>query len=442
MKKFVEFMQKHLAPFGAKVANQRHLQAISGGLALLIPLTLIGAIFNIISTPPLTAELASKAGIFSGLMNGWIDLANNYGEILKIPYNMTFNLFGLVASFTIAYKLSSHYKMAAVLNGIVSMCLFFMVAGPMTTGILSSGSKAVSVIPTGNLGTAGLFTAMLIAIVTVEITRFTSKKGFKITLPDSVPPTVAQSFSIVIPLFINIILVFGINIALLKNTGYDLVTGVTKVLSPGLEGVNTPLGMALLTGFGMFLWFFGIHGMALVYPLIMPISMQMITLNAELVAAGGQAIYYPVHAFGFAVVGGSGATLGLVLLMLRSKSQQLKAVAKVGIVPSLFSINEPIIFGTPLMLNPTMLIPFVLAPVVSVLLGCFAGNLGLIGGYHIYLKAYLPNGFTALIQSMDYRNFIFCWIVVIVSLIIYYPFFKVYEKQLVDQEQEQLANLK
>lgn len=442
MKKFVEFMQAKLAPFGAKIANQRHLQAISGGLALLVPLTLVGAIFNIISTQPLSIELAEQSGIFSGFLKGWISLATNYGDVLKVPYNMTMNLFGLLASFTIAYRLSTSYKMSAVLNGLVSFCLFFMVAGPMTTGVLSSTlatgkDTATSIIPTSGLGTAGLFTAMLVAIISVEITRLCNNKGIKISFPDSVPPIVAQSFSTVIPLLINIIVIYGSNVLLLKTTGLNLVTGLTKVLSPGLQGVNTPLGMSFLVGFGMFLWFFGIHGMAIVYPIIMPLSMQLITENAEIVAAGGTAIYHPVHAFGLALIGGSGATLGLAFLMLKSKSVQMKVLAKASLIPALFSINEPIIFGAPLMLNPIMLIPFVFAPIVNVLLGILAGNLGLIGGYQVYVKAYLPNGFSAFLSTLDIRNFIICWILVIVSALIYYPFFKVYEKQLLDQENAQ-----
>lgn len=444
LKRFVEIMQSKLAPFGAKVANQRHLQAISGGLAAMVPLTLIGAIFNIISTPPVTAEIAEHAWIFSGLLKGWINLASSYGDILKVPYNMTMNLFGLLVSFTIAYKLAASYKMSALSNGIISLCIFFMVAAPMTTGVLSStlaagGDTATSIIPAGNLGTAGIFGAMIIAILTVEITRFSDRKGLKLTLPDAVPPSVAQAFSSIIPLVINIIIVFGFNILLLQTTGFDLINGITKVLSPGLEGVNTPWGMALLISFGMFLWFFGIHGMALVYPLIMPLSIQLITQNAELVAAGQAPVYHAVHTFGFALIGGSGSLFGMVLLMMRSKSQQLKVVGKAGFIPSLFGINEPIIFGTPVMLNPLMLIPLIVAPVLCATLGYVVGSLGWIDGSYIYLKAYLPIGVGNAIQAMSIKNFIFQWLLVPVSIMVWYPFFKAYEKQLLDEEQKNLA---
>lgn len=444
LKRFVEIMQSKLAPFGAKVANQRHLQAISGGLAAMVPLTLIGAIFNIISTPPVTAEIAEHAWIFSGLLKGWINLASNYGDILRIPYNMTMNLFGLLVAFTIAYKLAASYKMVALSNGIISLCIFFMVAAPMTTGVLSStlaagGDAATSIIPAGNLGTAGIFGAMIIAVATVEITRFSDRKGLKITLPDAVPPTVAQAFSSIIPLVLNIIILFGFNVLLMETTGFNLIDGITKVLSPGLEGVNTPWGMALLISFGMFLWFFGIHGMALVYPLIMPLSIQLITQNAELVAAGQAPVYHAVHTFGYALIGGSGSLFGLVLLMMRSKSQQLKVVGKAGVIPSFFGINEPIIFGTPVMLNPLMLIPLIVAPVVCATLGYVAGSLGWIDGSYIYLKAYLPIGVGIAIQSMSIKNFIFSWILVPISIVIWYPFFKAYEKQLLDEEQKNLA---
>lgn len=444
LKRFVEFMQVKLAPFGARVANQRHLQAISGGLAAMVPLTLIGAIFNIISTPPVTEEIANNAWIFSGLLKGWISLATNYGGILKIPYNMTMNLFGLLVSFTIAYKLAASYKMSALSNGIISLCIFFMVAAPMTTGVLSStiaagGDTVTSVIAATNLGTVGIFGAMIIALVSVEITRFSDRKGLKLTLPDSVPPSVAQAFSSIIPLILNIIILFGFNVLLLSTTGFNLIDGITKVLSPGLEGVNTPWGMALLISFGMFLWFFGIHGMALVYPLIMPLSIQLITQNAELVAAGQEPIFHAVHTFSYALIGGSGSLIGLVILMLRSKSEQLKVVGKAGAIPALFGINEPIIFGAPVMLNPIMLIPLIFSPVFCATLGYIAGSLGWIEGSYIYLKAYLPIGVGAAIQAMSIKNFIFSWILVPISIVIWYPFFKAYEKQLVDSEQKNAA---
>lgn len=426
---FIEKLQKFLTPVGTKVANQKHLQAISSGIISTLPLTFIGAIFLIIANPAVTPDLAKNLGFLQGFFDGWYNFSTTYKEYLMTPYNLTMNIFSLVVTFGVAYNLAKSYKLNPLTSGVLAVCTFLMVAAPFTT------IKNTTVIDPKNLGTSGLFAAMIIALASVEISNFCMKKKFVLKLPDSVPPNVSSSFTAIIPLLLNIIIIYGLNIILMECLGKDLIETIMSVLTPAIGGINSLFGIILLLMFALFLWFFGIHGMNIMFSIVAPIFMMDIAHNVDLVAAGKVAVLTPAMiAYYYAVSGGSGATLGFSMMMTRSKSERLRAIGKIAVVPNIFSINEPVIFGTPIMLNPLLLIPFVCAPLVNVILTYIAGSIGILPGFMMYLGGFFPIGVAESIISLSIVPFFWCIFMVIVSSLIWFPFFKVYEKQCMDEE--------
>lgn len=444
MNNLMYFLEEKLTPIGGKISQQRHLKAISKGVMVLIPLTFVGAIFQIIATPPLAAEFAANTGFFKVFFEGWITFSQNWGSVLRVPYNMTVNMMGLIVSFSVSFYLAKHYKLPEILGGTLSMLIFLMVAAPITEGYLLSNVIASSndlekagienIMSSGSLGASGLFSAMIIAVISVEITRFLIERDIRLKLPEAVPPAIANSFNTIIPLLVNIVIIYGFNVFLLKITNLNLIDGIMYLLTPSINAVNTVWGMAFLIFLSMFLWTLGIHGTSIIYPFLLPISMQCVALNAELVASGEAAIFYPVTAFSYALIGGSGATLGLNLLMLRSKSSQLKIIGKISIVPGILDINEPLIFGAPLILNPLMMIPFILTPLVNYFITIIAAKIGLISGQYVFFSGSLPHGLPQAITTMNWVNGVFAISLLFVSIIIYYPFFKIYESSLVTEE--------
>lgn len=431
MNTLIDKLQTLLRPIGNKVANQKHLQAISSGVISTLPLTFIGAIFLLIGNPAVTPDLAQNMGFLQGFFDGWYNFSITYKEYLMTPYNLTMNIFSLVVTFGVAYNLAKSYKMNPLTSAVLAVCSFLMVAAPF------SSVEGMTVINTKNLGTSGLFAAMIIALTSVEISNFCMKKKFVLKLPDSVPPNVSSSFTAIIPLFMNILIIYGCNIILMETAGKDLIDTIMMLLTPAIGGINSLPGILFLIMFALLLWFFGIHGMNIMFSIVAPIFMMDIANNVELVAAGKAAILTPAMiAYYYAVSGGSGATIGLSAMMARSKSERLRAIGRIAIVPNLFSINEPVIFGTPIILNPLLFIPFVLAPLINVVLTYIAGSLGILPGFMMYLGGFFPIGVAESIISLSVVPLFWCIFMVIVSSFIWFPFFKVYEKQCLEEEQK------
>lgn len=435
----VEKLQDALIPIANKFGNQRHVKAISSGLMYVIPLSLLAAIFNIIANPPITQTIIQNGGWYANLFSGWFNFAQKYASIITIPSNMTMGMIAVIAVLGISYNLANSYSLKAFSTALLSLIMFLIVAAPaipaylasaMTEGVDMATLRPVNVLDTTFLGAAGLFVAIIVALLSTEITRFCQVKNLTIKMPDTVPPMVAESFSSVIPAIINCVIFFGSNLLLQNVFGMNLPGVINTVLTPAIENVNNPIMIMAIITLGNLLWLVGIHGAAITSMLYIPIMMQMTAANGELVAGGQQAIYHPVFIAEFA-----NTYFGLALLLLFAKSSQLKAVGKVGIIPSIFVISEPIIFGVPIMFNPILAIPHLLTPIITMTLAWFAGSVGLIKGSFSLIFAQLPLGLNAFFSSMSLNNFIFYFVMILVQIVCWYPFFKIYDRQLVKQEQ-------
>lgn len=433
--KFIQFLEEKLMPAATKLSEQRHLKAIRDGLMSTIPLTIIGGISLILACPPVDPKLTKPTNFFNRFLLGWYNWSQaNANEILT-PFNMTMAIMALFVAIAIGYSLGKYYEEDYGTNplssGVIAGVVFLLVAAPSEEGM----------IPTTYLDAKGLFTAMIVGLTTVEITRGLLKRGVTIKMPEGVPPAVAASFTALIPMIVNVILFYAINLILIGTVGKNIPDAIMAALTPALKGADTLWFMLTIVIICHLLWFVGVHGASLVGTITAPIFTANIMANAAAKVAGESMPYIwaePLWAF-VVTLGGSGATLGLTLLMLRSKSSQLKTVGRVGILPGLFNINEPILFGTPVILNPILGIPLIIAPVINTIIGYTAIKLGLVRKIFVAAPWTTPAVIGLPISAMDWRGFVLIILLILVDMAIYYPFFKSYEKTLLEQEEDKNA---
>ena len=415
--KAIQWLQR----FGEKMASSKLFSAISGGLMCSMGLILVGAVFQITAT---VLEMFNIITLDSGVYKG-----------LMLPYNMTMGVISIVVSFGIGYTYARTQKMKSPLSsGIIAMVLFLLVSAPAETVTLLDGSEK-TVLDTTSLGGIGLFSAIIIALVSVRVTKFCIDKKIVIRLPDAVPSFLADSFSALIPLLFNVVIFHGLNTLLTQSIGVPLPLAIAGILSVPFGAVNSMGGALVVSLFALFFWLLGIHGTMVVFIAIMPLLMQVIENNAQLVAAGGEPLFHPVMLVLLnSTVGGTGCTLGLVLLGLRSKSAQIKAVSKASIIPGIFNINEPVAFGMPTVYNPILGIPYILAPLVITFLAWIGYATGLLKPGFIMMLSLLPIGLSEFFSTLSWTNFIFPYLMIPISMVIYYPFLKIYERQLIAKE--------
>ncbi|MGL4796506.1 MAG: PTS sugar transporter subunit IIC [Paraclostridium sp.] len=428
--KFLEKLDKVLSPIGAKIGRQRHLNAVSNGMMMTLPLIVVGSLFLIVANPPINPDLVdpNTANIFVKFLLSWKEFAVVNYSTITAPFDMTMGLLGLMSAFAIAYTLASDYKMNAAMSGLISTSLFFMICAPSKDGS----------IPMSFLGADGLFVAIIIGLVSVEISRFVDRRGWKFNLPESVPVAVASFMNTLIPLFLNIVILYGLNVLILANTGMSLPQSIMSILTPALNVADNIWGYLALITFGNLLWLFGVNGTSIIFPIAFALGLSNTGLNSDLVAAGQDpTVLMNLQMFRIAILGGAGNTLGLVLLMSKSQSSHLKSLGRLSIVPGICGINEPVIFGGPIVFNPILAIPFLLTPVISVTLTYFAQKIGIITCGYIVDPSFTPFFAQAYLSSMDIMNVVFVCGLVLVSAVIYYPFFKVYEGNLIKKELEE-----
>ncbi|GEK37964.1 PTS sugar transporter subunit IIC [Enterococcus thailandicus] len=440
MDKTMKFIQAKLTPIANFFGQQRHFAALQKGIMTTISFILVSAIFMIIANPPVTAELVAQGGFWS-IFSGWLDFATTYKATILIPFNMTMGMISVIAAFAIAYHLANSYKMSALNNGLTSMILFFIAAAPANYLALANDTTMLA-IDTTYLGSAGLFVAILVSLLSVEITRLCQKKNITIKMPEGIPPFLSEMFGSLIPLAINIFVFFGGNIIIsLFNPALSIPTLIESIMRIPIAGVNSIPGALLVCFFVLFCWCVGVHGMMVVMPLVAPISIAAFASNAELVASGQAPIFHPIFMqLAITFIGGTGNTLPLVLLCLKARSKQLKVFGKAAIIPSIFRISEPVIFGAPIMFNPILMIPFIFGGLFSAVAFWLACTWKLLTPPYLLVTGTFPIFLDGFLKSLDYRYLIFTVFLIVVLLFIWYPFVKLYDSQLLAKEKERELN--
>lgn len=416
-----------LLKFGEAVGRQRHLEAVSTGMMMSLPFMVIGALFLIAANPPI--ELSSvdlnTTNIFLKFLIAWKQFTVSNYSIIIAPFMMTMGIIGMLNAFTIAYALSRNYNLTPNVSGLISVVIFLMVAAPIQEGKISLEY----------LGANGLFTAIIIALLSVEITRFLRDKNIKITLDQSIPPAIEVFVNSLLPLLANIIILYGMNLVVLTIKGSSFPEFITGLLVPFLNTGNNLWGYIGILVFGNILWLFGINGTSIIFPVVFSLGINNTGINAELFSRGEEPnMIMNLQMFRYYVLGGAGNTLGLTLLMLRSKAAQFRTIGRLAIIPGICGINEPVIFGMPVVLNPILAIPFVLMPVITSVIGYYAQALGIVKLGYMVDPSFTPFFIQMFLSALDWKNVILSFGLVFVSIVIYFPFFKLYEKQMEHQD--------
>lgn len=434
MDAIVKMLEKH-QPFFEKISRNIYLQAIKDGFLGCMPIVLTSSIFLLIATLP------GVVGIT--LPQPLIDWCNKL-------YNFTMGVMGIMVAGTTAknFTASMNRRMPAgkVLNDgstmVAAQCSMLLLA--VTQFTTKFNGSELSVFDCTSMGTRGLFSAYIAAFITVWAYKFCVSRDLTIKLPKEVPGAIAQNFRDIIP-FGGAVIICGIIDVVVRNLmGVPFSELLIKLLSPLFTAAETYPGLILIQAATAFFWFIGVHGPSIVQPGIDPIRLANQAENLQVLLAGG----HPAHSLTFNMslvgeFGGTGATFIVpLLLILFMKSKQLKAVGKASIVPVAFAVNEPLLFGAPMILNPYMLIPFVAAGCVNVSVAkFFIDNVGMNGFSFV-----VPWATPAPIGIFITTNFqlialVFVAIIILLDAIIYLPFLKAYDKLLCDQEAERAAEL-
>ncbi|MEB6015962.1 PTS sugar transporter subunit IIC [Enterococcus faecium] len=423
MEKLMKWVEEKLVPPMAKIGTQRHLLAIRNGVVSTLSLILIGTFFMVFINLPFP---------------GWNEFIAPYSATIVLPFRITMGLMAIYATFVMGSDLAKSYGLDSVTGGILSLGTFFMLQVPVN--VLTPEEAPLGwVLPMSSLGASGMFAGILSMIFAVEVYRFFKKRNITIKMPEQVPPAVARSFEALIPgaviltttWLIRSVAGFDVNAALLS-----LFEPLTNILGNNLLGVLLPMFLIHL------LWSFGIHGMSIVGAVVRPMWLIMLDENAKALADGTAATKLPYIApeqfYQWTVtIGGAGVTIVVsVLFLFFCKSKFLKEVGRFSIIPGIFNINEPMIFGAPMMLNPYMFIPFNLVPLVLTIVSYFAVKLEMVNGFTVLPTWTLPAPIGGYLSAgNDWRVVVLIVINTLIAFIIYYPFVKAYDKKMLSDEQ-------
>ncbi len=408
MKKFLEFMERYFVPVAGRIGSQRHLVAVRDGFISIMPLILAGSVAVLLNNT--LFKWIPALGILTGINgNVW------WG---------TFAIMTLVVVFSIGYSLAKSYSVDALAAGLISVASFISVTPQ------AHGEAGWGYIHWGYLNATGLFTGIIVALIATEIFVKLMKKKLTIKMPENVPPAVGRAFAAVIPGMVALYL-FAIIGHIISTVGanslYDIIYNlIQKPLQGFSQGLGSAITLAILMNI---FWFFGLHGGNIFDPIVNSLYLPALEANASAVQQGIAATNIVTKSFydSFVHIGGCGATLALIvaIYIATKKRDEYKQVAKLSAPAGLFNINEPMMFGLPLILNPMLLIPFILVPGVLTFIAYVATRSGLVPMTFVQIPWITPVGISGFLATggsimgglLSVVNFV-------IAILIYLPFVK------------------
>lgn len=433
MKNLNQILEEKMLPIASKLGANKVLIAIRDGITLSMPLIIIGSLFLVIASFPIEAWTTwlTTIGVDSYLWKG---------------VDSSFGLMGLVASFGVAYSYARQHKVDGVSAGIIALSSFIVVT-PFVTGENGAG------IPVGYMGSKGLFVAMVLGIISALIFQWFIKHNIQIKLPDAVPPAVARSFSALIPgaaIITLWLVVFGVLDKMSIANIHDLLGKILGV-PLGLIG-NNIFGTIIAILLNSMFWFVGIHGGNVVNSILNPIWLMNSDANRLIFQADSAAhlpnIITAQFMDNFVYMGGGGATLGLVIVIAiiarkKNASKISKTMAPLTLTPGLFNINEPAMFGLPIVMNVSLLIPFILAPMANAIISYAAMATGLVAKTTgIAVSWTMPPIISGFLTTGGHISGAVLQVVCIaVDILIYWLFYKSVEKQNLALESQEVEEL-
>lgn len=426
MNKLIAFIEKG-KPFFEKLSRNIYLRAIRDGFIAGMPVILFSSIFILIAFVP----------------NSWgFKWSDEVVAFLMKPYSYSMGILALLVAGTTAKSLTDSVNrsmektnqinyMSTLLAAIVG--LLMLAADPIENGLA-----------TGFLGTKGLLSAFLAAFVTVAIYKVCVKNNVTIRMPDEVPPNISQVFKDVIPFTLSVVSLYALDLLARHFVGSSVAESIGKFFAPLFSAADGYLGITIIFGAFAFFWFVGIHGPSIVEPAIAAITYANAEVNLNLLQQGMHAdkILTSGTQMFIVTMGGTGATLVVpFMFMWLTKSKRNRAIGRASVVPTFFGVNEPILFGAPLVLNPIFFIPFIFAPIANVWI------------FKFFIETLRMNSFTAnlpwttpaplgLVLGTNFQvlSFILAALLIVVDVVIYYPFLKVYDEQILEEERSGKSN--
>lgn len=426
MNKLIAFIEKG-KPFFEKLSRNIYLRAIRDGFIAGMPVILFSSIFILIAFVP----------------NSWgFKWSDEVVAFLMKPYSYSMGILALLVAGTTAKSLTDSVNrsmektnqinyMSTLLAAIVG--LLMLAADPIAGGFA-----------TDFLGTKGLLSAFLAAFVTVAIYKVCVKNNVTIRMPDEVPPNISQVFKDVIPFTLSVVSLYALDLLARHFVGASVAESIGKFFAPLFSAADGYLGITIIFGAFAFFWFVGIHGPSIVEPAIAAITYANAEVNLNLLQQGMHAdkILTSGTQMFIVTMGGTGATLVVpFMFMWLTKSKRNRAIGRASVVPTFFGVNEPILFGAPLVLNPIFFIPFIFAPIANVWI------------FKFFIETLGMNSFTAnlpwttpaplgLVLGTNFQvlSFILAALLIVVDVVIYYPFLKVYDEQILEEERSGKSN--
>ncbi len=421
MNKLIEFIEKG-KPFFEKISRNRYLRAIRDGFIAAMPVILFSSIFLMVAFVP---------NIFGFT---WSDEV--VAAIMK-PYGYTMGIVAVLVAGTTAKSLTDAFNRQLPKTNQINF-ISTMIAS--ISGFLLLASDGIEGgFANGYMGTKGLLTAFLAAFITVNIYKVCVKNNVTIRMPDEVPPNVSQAFKDVIPYALSIFVLYGIDLVTRQFLGTNVAEAILKLFEPLFTAADGYVGITIIFGAYALFWFVGIHGPSIVEPAIAAITYANIETNFQLLQAGQHAdkILTSGTQMFIVTMGGTGATLVVpFMFMWLTKSKRNKAIGRASVVPTFFGVNEPILFGAPLVLNPVFFVPFILAPIANVWIFKFFVDTLKMNSFSVNL-AWTTPGPLGIVMGTNFAPLAFALaiLLVVVDVLIYYPFLKVYDEQILAEEQ-------
>ncbi len=417
LKDFFKTFIKKFAPVLGKFSENPYVRSVQKGFMATISILIIGGFATLLASPSGSSEQAT------GIMLAWHKFAIEFAGPLSAIKFATMDLVSLWTLIGITTILS-HELHEDSLGNLISAGALFMIFTytPIEGGINIS-----------NFGSLGLFTAMIVSIVTVVLVKLLKDKNVTLRFPDSVPEMVARPFEALIPTFLIIILGLVIN-AILASFSLTLPALIIVIFRPLVQFTDSLPGILLIAFLVHFLWSLGIHGGAVATPIVMPFLLKNTAENMELISQGLEPTNIFTMGFYTAYVM---PLIGMVLAMLIiAKSTHLKTVARIGFIPMLFNITEPIGFGAPVVLNPPLAIARIIAVLVSTTLGYMSFALRLTNLPSYQVPNFIPGFLATFLSTTDWKAVVVWLVITGLVVLIYLPFVKIYDLQLLKQEEE------
>ncbi|MFL0164481.1 MULTISPECIES: PTS sugar transporter subunit IIC [Clostridium] len=421
MSSFQNNLNEKVIPIVMKFVNLKGVLALKDGILYTLPLTLVGSIFLLLAQLPYQP------------LNDWlaVTLGAGWTDPLWKAYGATFNIIALMGTIGIAYTYAKNEGYEPLSAGVISFVVFVLTTS--SSVITKSGETVGDVIPTAWCGGKGMVTAIIIGLIVGAVYSWFMKRNITIKMPAGVPQGVANSFAALIP---GAVIIVGATVLYsVFNWGLHttLIEWIYKVIQTPLQGMTDSIGGVLFMGFAIpFLWWFGVHGSTIVSGVMSSVltsntldNAAIVTSGKELTIANGAHIVTQQFLDQFMTVTGAGMTIGLVAAMLAfSKSAQCKQLGKLAIVPAIFNINEPVTFGTPIVMNPFMALPFIITPMLSGIILYFAIATGIVPPFGGVMVPWTTPPVISGLLVGGVRTAILQFLVLVMSFFIYLPFFK------------------